>query len=113
MPIWIDEPRRIPEPDALGYDFTAKATVVDSTTALCKVPPIGNNTSPVFLELCLSGHPDWVGGRPQDRDRYCTSSLVRFEYLNLPQTNLSVWNVSRIAGPTSGRHAAHDHREGL
>ena len=103
MPIWIDEPRRIPEPDALGYDFTAKATVVDSTTALCKVPPIGNNTSPVFLELCLSGHPDWAsaGGR-KDRDRYCTSSLVRFEYLNLPQTNLSVWNVSRIAGPTSG-----------
>ena len=40
---------------------------------------MGNNTSPVFLELCLSGHPDWAsaGGR-KDRDRYCTSSLVRF-----------------------------------
>ena len=47
--------------------FTTRATLIDASTLHCLVPPQGNNTSPVFLEVCIGGHPDEVKLRSQKR----------------------------------------------
>ena len=83
--------------------YVSTGTLIDSQTILCLVPPLGNNTSPVFLEVCLSGHPDRsVALGRAARDDFCTTSLNRFEYIDLAQTNLTLWNSSVIAGPIAG-----------
>lgn len=84
-------------------DFASPGTLVDPHTILCALPPMVNNSDPVFLEVCLSGHPDVASaaGRAR-RDDFCTSSLVRFEYVDVVRTNLTLWNTSVLAGPVTG-----------
>ena len=90
-------------PEFPWEDFTTKATLLDSSSLLCTIPPMGNNSDPVFIEVCLSGHPDRAStfGRVR-RDDFCTSSLVRFDYIDQVKTNLTLWNTSVIAGPVAG-----------
>ena len=90
--------------DYHAYRFTARATLVDSTTLLCTLPPQGNNTSPVFLEVCMGGHPDSAqqpAGRAR-RDDYCTASLHVFEYVDFDLLNFTIYNLSAITGPVAG-----------
>ena len=84
-------------------DYTVRATLLSSTSLLCTIPPLGNNSDPVFVEVCLSGHPDRASqyGRAR-RDDFCTSSLVRFDYVDQVKTNLTLWNSSVLAGPVAG-----------
>ena len=92
-----------PNPDYEWQDFTSPATIVNEHRILCTIPPMTNNSDPVFLEVCLSGHPD-VGngaGRPR-RDDFCTNSLVRFDYVDVVRTNMTIWNTSVLAGPIQG-----------
>ena len=96
-------------PDYHAYRFTARATLVDSSTLLCTLPPQGNNTSPVFLEVCMGGHPD-LAEQPEGRarrDDHCTASLHVFEYVDLEdelslRTNFTIYNLSAITGPVAG-----------
>ena len=84
-------------------DFTSPATIVSSMEIRCLIPPLSNNSDPVFLEVCINGHPDRASVyRRMRRDDFCTSSLVRFDYVDTAQTNLTLWNSSVIAGPLSG-----------
>ena len=90
--------------DYHAYRFTARATLVDSSTLLCTLPPQGNNTSPVFLEVCMGGHPDLAqqpAGRAR-RDDYCTASLHVFEYVDFDLLNFTIYNLSAITGPVAG-----------
>jgi len=92
------------DPNYHAYRFTARATLVDSTTLLCTLPPQGNNTSPVFLEVCMGGHPDLAqqpAGRGR-RDDYCTASLHVFEYVEFDLLNFTIYNLSAITGPVAG-----------
>ena len=65
-------------PDYAYLSFATPATLINETALKCTLPPLQNNTSPVFVEVCLSGHPDTSSalGRPA-RDDVCTTSLVR------------------------------------
>ena len=91
------------DPEWPYQEFANVGTLVDQHTILCDIPPMTNNSDPVFLEVCLSGHPDLASsyGRAR-RDDFCTSSLVRFDYIDFVRTNLTYWNTSVIAGPASG-----------
>ena len=77
--------------------------MINESTLVCTIPPLVNNSDPVFVEVCLSGHPDNASatGRPQ-RDDMCTSSLVRFEYVDVVRSNYTIWNTSVVAGPIAG-----------
>lgn len=84
-------------------DFTSPATVVSEHELLCQIPPMGNNSDPVFVEVCLSGHPDRTSSVGRSRhDDFCTASLTRFEYVDVVRTNLTLWNTSVLAGPIAG-----------
>ena len=91
-----------PEDPAYPYqDFTSPATVISSELLLCHLAPAVNNTSPVFVEVCINGHPDRASlARREQRDSFCTASLQRFVYADL--SNLTIWNASVISGPISG-----------
>ena len=64
---------------------------------------MGNNSDPVFLEVCIGGHPDEASqyGRSY-RDEFCTSSLHLFEWVDMDWRNFTIWNSSTIAGPVAG-----------
>ena len=102
-PRW-DNTMHFTEPDYLYQDFTSPATIVDTHTILCTIPPLVNNSDPVFVEVCLSGHPDRASefGRLR-HDDFCTSSLTRFDYVDTPRTNLTLWNSSVIAVRAPGK----------
>ena len=91
------------DPNYHAYRFTARATLIDSSTLLCTMPPQGNNTSPVFLEVCMGGHPDEASptGRSM-RDEFCTASLHVFEYVDFDLLNFTIYNLSAITGPVAG-----------
>ena len=89
------------DPDYTHQDFTSPATVVSSELLLCHLAPLVNNTSPVFVEVCLNGHPDRVSPfKRRWRDNFCTASLHRFEYIDM--SNLTIWNATVISGPIEG-----------
>ncbi|KOO29167.1 hypothetical protein Ctob_002504 [Chrysochromulina tobinii] len=102
-PYW--DPFMLPtNPEYPYQDFTSPATIVSTTEIRCVVPPKGNNSDPIFVEVCLSGHPDSssVRGR-QQHDHFCTASLNRFDYVDYADRfNLTLWNASVIAGPLRG-----------
>ena len=86
------------DPDYEWYAFASPGTLVSENLILCNMPPKGNNSSPVFLEVCLNGHPDLASpSRRARRDSFCTSSLNRFDYQD--QTNLTIWNQTVRLNP--------------
>lgn len=59
--------------------FMTVGTLITEKAVLCRVPPLGNNTSPVFLEVCIGGNPDEASPmRRRWRDEFCTASLHTF-----------------------------------
>ena len=91
------------DPEYRYTRFMTVGTLISEKAILCRVPPLGNNTSPVFLEVCINGDPDEASPmRRRWRDEFCTSSLHLFEWIDVPAQNLTVWNASAISSPTSG-----------
>ena len=91
------------EPDYHFTRFMTAGTLISEKAILCRVPPLGNNTSPVFLEVCINGNPDEASPmRRRWRDEFCTASLHLFEWIDVPAQNYTVWNASAISSPTSG-----------
>ena len=91
------------DPEYDHKEFVSPATLVSEKQLLCTIPPLANNSDPVFVEVCVTGHPDHasVFGRMR-RDDFCTASLTRFDYADTPYTNLTLWNSSVVAGPVDG-----------
>eukprot|EP00966_Prymnesium_polylepis_P012696 291706-Prymnesium_polylepis.1 len=69
----------ISDPDYDLWAFASPGTLISAQMIMCQLPPKGNNSSPVFLEVCLNGHPDRASpSKRVRRDSFCTSSLNRF-----------------------------------